>query len=1824
MAKIKGQQMDSSADSQNIHTNVIDSDLQEPEVTEGMAVSMNQIPGISSLKPKMDSIFSEVVKNLPEIDFDESDISSDEEPVIFHQHLKSSLIGIENDQDASGSSESSPIDTPIPQLQDSSPVDTSSIVFSNYMMQTYDNDLAYLLQKEEHSEKSSWTDVFSKKEDTDESRDDNEEDNVINDIEIKSDSGYENPELKWMEMETHAEDLDKDIDTAEEDLDQNNVNEKEERVDSGLEVEDTFTDTAEKKRAMEESITSRNTMREENLTEENWREDWYHTLSETDKEDKKMKRQFEKEKQRTKDMLIATSYVSANAPVLSTKALNNIDLDSLLQSLQEDNRYGPPRPRTALESERRNNEANKALHEAEEGSLKTSGQKSSGSLTLIQRLAQIAMEESGVDISNIDPTTGAIRSNAEEKKDTQESAKEHKKTVMFEQKDEETPIEKKTASCGTNTNDFVPRILTPRVLKIENKKEERGATVFLDLRNFEQQKQEQKQSIGRVQQILRIDPRSRQSDSSDSEDDVSWQEQRKKLKHNLSAKGTAAAALPSKPQPARPIPSYKQPARVINLSNRLPSKKVANESASEPEVTALSGEAKAIREAELVAEREKVQRLEVAKKLREERDQDRQNKIRLGKRLEAMRPSASVSGRQSCAEATPVIFDIDASYEPAPCSLPPILTTHQECLLLSVHLSSNGEIILHRGKSNKSVDTGDGLSASYTALLTWLLSLVPHNFSYLQEKSNKTDSSLLTLPFNVIGLQQLCMNEQLSLMVAVTPTEQFDAKFFPGKSKKGKLKDELKDSSTFQQHMIKFLSTNTIKTVCPWLEDMESMEVVSAQEVSSEHQVSYVYRPPLPEITTKPLSTFIQVNSDPQAAFKVFNTSVGFFWQTVDCAEGFLDQNLNDENVSYDTQITMSLIYKKIFQEPCFMMGFFNRLLQEGLDLAGVRLLYPTQELLSLPMAKPSVTVDSSDTKSKVDVLNNIGPVLAIGIRGTFARSIWLDAVGPSDPALARRTDPNSLCALYGGASRDECLLFCPRNTSRIQSELARWFGARVPPGGSIDVGQPYVRKDHLRNGSPKGRKSKKVTWADSQEENDPDHNLHRPPATLTATTKSEIFLVLSPLVPPKSFGIILATCQRRGYQVRGVKRCRLSTKRAASLGITGGSLDSFCPGTGATSDSLGTFEEALTDHHDHLKQGKQQEADFPSTILQLQKENASHNAASLIEACMVQLTLQGIMNAVQAKVGHHLESRHLLHAASYSDSLLNALGGDFSKCFDPEIQINPNYVLPQLHTNPELEQITVLLLLGHDILKSCGLFVGKLMCMLPYSRTPTSLPFTEGLELLGMKWIPSLSPTQAKEVTRYEVGDRLWKENLHTLTTEPALVLALRGVNAFAKLSSVVQSCPATGKVESPGHQDMLLSRTAEEAYTYIRLFFTERELFADPDARPLLPYLPQSRNEKTENDSLRMKRSKVLTRASQRDESIFDIMLSGPQPITTCLIIKPRAFSKHFPKIMKKVVQQGFNVVGLRLVTIDENRATSLVSREIEDSTEVTKHVSYMTSGPCMCLCLQRENAVKCLLDLLGPLDPQSARRQSQFYWRGVFGVDSVMNGFHGSENYDAAVTEQKMLFPDGLCCEPTKELQMEQIPCCGEDSIIDMKHFYTRHVNIIKKEASSNDNLLEGTHNLLLQTSCIVLTPLLLRKWETYPGYVEIIDALVTHGFSIVGARMIWFSKAQAELFLHVIDAGSFQLVPLLLSGPSVVLALERENAVVAFNSILGGTTHSDSLLSKYGSQILQPPDVKHSHQMLTFFFDHLIPGSQVEIVMESETVTEPQSDEVQAHE
>lgn len=58
----------------------------------------------------------------------------------------------------------------------------------------------------------------------------------------------------------------------------------------------------------------------------------------------------------------------------------------------------------------------------------------------------------------------------------------------------------------------------------------------------------------------------------------------------------------------------------------------------------------------------------------------------------------------------------------------------------------------------------------------------------------------------------------------------------------------------------------------------------------------------------------------------------------------------------------------------------------------------------------------------------------------------------------------------------------------------------------------------------------------------------------------------------------------------------------------------------------------------------------------------------------------------------------------------------------------------------------------------------------------------------------------------------------------------------------------------------------------------------------------------------------------------------------------------------------------------------------------------MKYLTSGASILMCLQRENAVKKLLDILGPEDPVIARSLDPFLLRGCYGVDAIHNSMHG----------------------------------------------------------------------------------------------------------------------------------------------------------------------------------------------------------------------------------
>ena len=72
-------------------------------------------------------------------------------------------------------------------------------------------------------------------------------------------------------------------------------------------------------------------------------------------------------------------------------------------------------------------------------------------------------------------------------------------------------------------------------------------------------------------------------------------------------------------------------------------------------------------------------------------------------------------------------------------------------------------------------------------------------------------------------------------------------------------------------------------------------------------------------------------------------------------------------------------------------------------------------------------------------------------------------------------------------------------------------------------------------------------------------------------------------------------------------------------------------------------------------------------------------------------------------------------------------------------------------------------------------------------------------------------------------------------------------------------------------------------------------------------------------------------------------------------------------------------------------------------------------------------------------------------------------------------------------------------------------------------------------------------------------------KIIDMIEAHGFTIVGMRKTQLTKAQVELFYAVHKERSFfgEMIDFVVSGPVVLLALEKENAIKAWRDLMGAT-------------------------------------------------------------
>ena len=128
------------------------------------------------------------------------------------------------------------------------------------------------------------------------------------------------------------------------------------------------------------------------------------------------------------------------------------------------------------------------------------------------------------------------------------------------------------------------------------------------------------------------------------------------------------------------------------------------------------------------------------------------------------------------------------------------------------------------------------------------------------------------------------------------------------------------------------------------------------------------------------------------------------------------------------------------------------------------------------------------------------------------------------------------------------------------------------------------------------------------------------------------------------------------------------------------------------------------------------------------------------------------------------------------------------------------------------------------------------------------------------------------------------------------------------------------------------------------------------------------------------------------------------------TFAIIKPDAVSKGvIGRILARIEQEGFRVVAMRLQHLSKREAEGFYAVHSEKPF-FGGLTDFMSSGPCVLLCLEAPDAIKKWRTLMGATNPANAEAGTL---RKEFGASIENNATHGSDAPETAAFELGYFF-------------------------------------------------------------------------------------------------------------------------------------------------------------------------------------------------------------------
>jgi nucleoside-diphosphate kinase len=131
-----------------------------------------------------------------------------------------------------------------------------------------------------------------------------------------------------------------------------------------------------------------------------------------------------------------------------------------------------------------------------------------------------------------------------------------------------------------------------------------------------------------------------------------------------------------------------------------------------------------------------------------------------------------------------------------------------------------------------------------------------------------------------------------------------------------------------------------------------------------------------------------------------------------------------------------------------------------------------------------------------------------------------------------------------------------------------------------------------------------------------------------------------------------------------------------------------------------------------------------------------------------------------------------------------------------------------------------------------------------------------------------------------------------------------------------------------------------------------------------------------------------------------------------TTLGILKPDAVERGLVgKVLTMIEDAGFTIRRMEMVRLTPERARAFYAVH-EGKPFLDDLVAYMTSGPCVPVMLEAEDAIPRWRELMGATNPENAKPGTI---RAAFGKNIQTNTVHGSDAPETARTEILFFFPE-----------------------------------------------------------------------------------------------------------------------------------------------------------------------------------------------------------------